>query len=233
MQFLVDFISQAIQFFYVLASAVGVANYGIAIIFFTLVVKVILFPLTYQQIKSMRKLQALQPKIAAVQKKYKNNPQKAQQAMVELYQQEGANPLGGCLPLLVQLPILWALFTALRIFFDPEQHPPYVNLDHAGFLWIGNLGFSDPVVLPILVVVSTFVQQWVTMRLTPGTGANDQAQQMQRMMLYIMPLFMGWISRGFPAGLALYWVAYSLLSMLEQVIARRGGGALQEEVGVK
>lgn len=221
MQAVIDFISQVIEFFYGLTAMAGVANYGIAIIIFTIVFKVVLFPLTYQQLRSMQRMQMLQPKVAEIQKKYKNNPQKSQQAMMELYQKEGVNPFSGCLPLLVQLPILYALFAAMRSFFDPTQNVD-VNLAHAGFLWITNLGLQDPYyILAVLAGAMTFIQQWVTMK-RAGT-----MEQTQRTMLYIMPVFMGYISAQFPAGLALYWVVYSLASTAEQFCIRR------PEIGLK
>ncbi|TDA70665.1 MAG: membrane protein insertase YidC [Clostridia bacterium] len=230
MQVLVDYISQVINFFYTLTAMVGLANYGVAIILFTIVVKVVLFPLTYQQLKSMQKMQLLQPKVAEIQKKYKNNPQKAQQAMMELYQKEGVNPFSGCLPLLVQLPVLYALFAAMRSFFNPVQNPN-INLAHAGFLWIANLGVKDPYyILAVLAGAMTFLQQWVTMRRAGTAGTNDQTQ---RTMLYIMPVFMGYISSQFPAGLALYWAVYSLASAVEQFFVSRPGLELKGEVTSK
>lgn len=226
MSVLVSFLSQAIQFFYTLTVSLGIPSYGLAIIVFTVVVKAVLLPLTYNQMKAMRKMQLLQPKVQEIQKRYQKNPQKAQQEIMQLYQKHGANPLGGCLPLLIQLPILYALFMALREFFDPTKNP-VVNLAHASFLWIGNLGASDPWVLPLLAAATTFLQQWVTMSLA---ATSDQTQ---RTMLYIMPLFMGWISRSFPAGLALYWVVYSLVSTGEQFLLRRDSVGVKEEMGAK
>lgn len=222
MSVLVEFISNAIQFFYTLTASAGIPNYGLAIIIFTVMVKLLLFPLTRSQINSMRAMQEIQPKIREIQEKHKNNPQKAQQLMLELYQKNGVNPFSGCLPLLIQMPILFALFSALRKFFDPQLHPAYVNLDHASFFWINNLGSPDPVILPILAVIFTFLQQKLS---TPGS-----VDQTQKTMLYIMPIFMGWIARSFPAGLALYWVVYSIISGLENYILRRQPVAAKEEV---
>lgn len=221
MSFLVDFLSHSIQFFYNLTANLGLPNYGLAIIIFTVAIKLILFPLTAAQVKSMRKMQELQPKIKEIQQKYKDNPQKSQQAMMELYQKHGANPFSGCLPLLVQMPILFALFSALRNFFNPKLHPAYVNLEHSSFFWISNLGLPDPYILPILAAVFTYLQQKLS---SPGN-----MDQTQKTMLYIMPFFMGWISRSFPAGLALYWVVYSIISGLEQFILRKQPIMAKEE----
>ncbi|KYH33757.1 YidC/Oxa1 family membrane protein insertase [Neomoorella mulderi] len=226
MNILVDFLSQSIQFLYNITRMMGIPNYGLAIILFTILVKVILFPLTYRQLRSMKRMQEIQPKVQELQKKYKGNPQKAQQAMMELYQKEGVNPLGGCLPLLVQMPILFALFSALRTFFDPVHHPAYVELSHANFLWVSNLGQPDPYILPILVALGTFFQQKVSM-----VGGNQD--QTQRTMLVVMPLVIGWMSRSFSAGLSLYWVTFSLMGILEQWFVRRKPHLVKEEISAK
>lgn len=176
----------------------------------------------------MRKLQELAPKQQEIQKKYKKDPQRAQQEIMKLYQKEGVNPFMGCLPLLIQMPILYALFMALRSFFDPVHHPAYVDMSRASFLWIGNLGTPDPIILPILAGLGTFLQQWVSMN--RGAGAGDQTQ---RTMLYIMPIFMAWISRSFPAGLALYWVMFTVVSIAENWIVRRVPMAAKEVAGSK
>lgn len=222
---LIDFISQSIQFLYNVTKTLGIPNYGLAIILFTIAVKVVLYPLTFKQLKSMRKMQELQPKIKDLQKKYKGNQQKMQQAMMELYQKEGVNPLGGCLPLLVQMPILFALFSSLRSFFDPVANPT-VELAHATFLWVPNLGQPDPFyVLPVLVAAGTFLQQKVSM-------VSGQQDQTQKTMLVIMPLIIGYVSLQFPAGLSLYWVMYSVTGILEQFIIRRPQ-KVKEEVSAR
>lgn len=220
---LVNFLSNCIQFFYTLTASIGFPNYGIAILLFTVAVKILLFPLTATQVRSMKKMQEIQPKLQKIQEKYKKDPQKAQQAMMELYQKEKINPFAGCLPLLVQMPILIALFNSLRTFFDPARHPEYVNLEHASFLWVENLGVPDPWILPILAGLFTFLQSKASM--------GSSTDQTQKTMLYIMPLMMAWFARSFPAGLSLYWVMYSIMSALEQFIIRRTpGGVKKEEV---
>lgn len=226
MRVLIDFISHSIQYLYNFTAAIGLPNYGLAIIIFTLIIKVLLYPLTFKQLQSMRKMQEINPKVKEIQAKYKNNQQKQQQAMMELYQKEGVNPLGGCLPLLIQLPILYSLFSALRTFFDPAYNPDVV-LEHANFLWIPNLGNPDPLyILPVLVVVSTFLQQKAGM-------VKTNQDQMQKTLLYVMPVIIGYISTQFSAGLALYWVAYSAIGVLEQLIIRRFPQGTKEEVSAK
>ncbi|GAW93650.1 YidC/Oxa1 family membrane protein insertase [Calderihabitans maritimus] len=222
---LVDFISQSIQFFYIITDKIGIPNYGLAIILFTVAVKIILYPLTYKQMKAMRKMQELQPKVKEIQEKYKKNPQKSQEELMKLYKEHGANPFAGCWPLLIQMPILIALFRSLQVFFDPTKHPDYVNLAHAKFLWIDNLGNPDPLLLPILVGVTQYLQQKVT-----SPNIQDQTQ---KTMLYMMPIMLAVISRGFPAGLSLYWVVFSVVGAVQQIIINRQPLAVKEEVRAK
>lgn len=212
----IDGVSQIIQYFYLASVWLNVPSYGLAIIFFTIAVKLVLFPLTRTQMRSMRAMQELQPKIKAIQDKYKDKPEKAQQAMMKLYQERGASPMAGCLPLLIQMPIIFALFNSLRTFFDPVNHPAYVDLTKAQFLWVGNLGQPDPIILPLLTVVATFGQQYMSSMASAG-----KIDQTQKTMLFIMPLFVGWIARSFPAGLTLYWVMYSLVSAVEMIVINR------------
>ena len=153
---------------------------------------------------------------------------------MEVYQKYGVSPFSSCLPLLIQLPILLALFRTLQIFFDPKSHPSYVNLEKANFFWIDSLGVPDPIILPILVGLGTFLQQKVTMKAggvdTSGSGAGAQSQ---KIMLYFMPLFIGYVSRNFPSGLALYWVIYSIVGIAEQYFIRKEPRVVKEEAGAK
>jgi len=226
----IDFFSQAIQFFYMVTESIGIPNYGLAIILFTLLIKVILFPLTRKQYISMAKMQEIQPELKKIQKKYKNDPQRSQKEMMNVYQKHGVNPFAGCLPILVQLPILLALFRTLQTFFDPVKHPEFVNIDKASFLWVGNLGNPDPIILPVLVAVSTFVQQKISMQ---ASGMGGSGEQTQKILLYFMPIFIGYISRSFPAGLALYWVVYSLFGIVEQYLIKKQPRAVKEETSTK
>ncbi|AFV10277.1 membrane protein OxaA [Thermacetogenium phaeum DSM 12270] len=211
--------SEIIQAFYLATVWMKIPSYGLAIILFTIAVKIVLFPLTRLQMNSMRAMQELQPKIKEIQERYKNKPEKAQQAVMQLYKEKGVNPMSGCLPLLIQMPIIFALFSSLRLFFDPKLHPPYVDLTKAGFLWIENLGQPDPIILPLLTVVVTFAQQFFT-----SMTASGKIDPTQRTMLIIMPLFIGWIARTLPAGLTLYWVVFSLFSAVETLVIRRMSG---------
>ncbi len=182
-----------------------VPNYGWAIILFTLFLKVVLFPLTYSSSVSMGKMQALQPKLKAIKKKYKNvkDPEQRRQMNLEvmaLYKQEKVNPAGGCLPLLLQLPILWGFFRLLSVSINVRQEP--------WMLWIHDLSIKDPYyILPILMGVTQLVVQ----RMTPS-GGDD----IQRKMMYIMPVIMVVMFAAFPAGLNLYWFASNLLQIGQQ-----------------
>ena len=178
----------------------GVPNYGAAIILLTVVIKILLYPLTVKQIKSMKAMQELQPKMKRIQEQYKGNPQLMQQEIQKLYESAGVNPFAGCLPMLVQMPILMAVYYALR------------DMTYAGdpsFFWISSLSEADPLhVLPILSALSTYVVSSQTM-------SADGGGQMKAM-TYTMPAFIGWISWNFASGLVLYWITMNLVQMVQQ-----------------
>jgi YidC/Oxa1 family membrane protein insertase len=234
-----------LQYLYQVTVTLGVPSYGLAIIMFTILLKLVLFPLTVTQMRSMRAMQELQPKIKAIQDRYKDKPEKSQEAVMKLYKEAGANPFAGCLPLLVQMPILFALFSALRIAFNPASSNKIINMSHAGFLWIKNLGYADApnisiklatggvqvihnglYILPVLTVIATFGQQYVISM--TSTGKLDPNQ---KTMLYTMPLFIGYLASMYPAGLALYWVVFSVVGIIEQLIIKRmvTAGKVQEK----
>lgn len=172
-------------------------NYGLAIIFLTIIVRLLILPLTASQTRSMKQMQLLQPEIQKLQKKYKNDPERLNRETMELWRKHKVNPLMGCLPILIQIPILYAFFAALR---------DYDFLGNPSFLWVPNLGGPDPYyILPILTAVTTFLMSKVT---TPATAEGPQ-----QVMLYAMPIFIGWISLSFASGLALYWVVSNLFSV--------------------
>lgn len=199
---IVDGMTWLLNWLYQLTGSVGVPNYGIAIILLTVIIKMVLYPLTNKQMKSMLSMQQLQPKVKEIQEKWKaKDPQKMQQMIMELYKQNNVNPAAGCLPLLVQMPILFALYRSLFAF-------PYINEAHASFIWVQNLSARDPYfILPVLAGVTTYFQSKMT------TTSNDPTQ---RMMLYTMPIFIAWISGTVPAGLALYWVVFNVVGIIQQ-----------------
>lgn len=185
---------------YNLTDKLGFGSYGIAIILLTIIVKVALYPLTVKQIKSMKAMQELQPELQKLQEKHKNNPQMLQMKMAELYRDRGVNPLAGCLPLVIQMPILMGMYYALY------------NFDYGGvapsFLWLPSLSETDPqYILPILAAATTLIQQKMT---------TMQETQQTKVLMVVMPLFIGWLSLTFPSGLVLYWVTMNVVQIFQQ-----------------
>ena len=185
--------------FYQLTATLGFPSYGLAIILMTLVIKMIMYPLTVKQVKSMKGMQILQPKMKELQTKYKDKPEKLQQEMIKLYKETGVNPMAGCLPLVLQMPIFIIIFYGLRDFTFNGA---------AAFLWLTDLAQPDPLyILPVLSALTTFYQQKQT-----STEMNQQA----KMMLMFMPLFIGYISTTFSSGLVLYWVTMNTVQIVQQ-----------------
>ena len=210
MSTIVEGMKNLLDILYNLSTAVGLPYYGVAIILLTILIKTLIFPLTYKQMASMRKTVDLQPKIKAIQEKHKNNKEKANAAVMELYKQHNVNPLGGCLPILVQLPIFWALYSALLNFkYDPTNPSAHLFL---GFDLTIVYGFalSYHLILPIFAAATTYLQ-------TKLTSPNATTDPTQKTMLYIMPVFFAYISATVPAGLALYWVTMNVVSIFQQL----------------
>jgi YidC/Oxa1 family membrane protein insertase len=205
MAVLSNLMTEALTFFFNLSG-----NWGLAIILLTIAVKLILYPLTFQSTKQMAAMQKLQPKIEDLQKKYKEKPDEVQKHMMELYKSEGVNPLGGCLPMLLQIPIFLALFFSLT---RPEFRQILAQAGQkAQFLWINNLATPDPTyILITLIGLTTFLTS-----LTMPGGAKQQ-----KSMLYVMPGFIAVISMSFPAGVQLYWVVQNLLTIAQQAYILR------------
>lgn len=205
MDFLSNIVQQVITVLYNMTATVGLPNYGLAIIIMTIIVKILLYPLTKKQIESTKAMMAMQPKMKAIQEKYKNDKQRLNMELANLYKQENVNPLAGCLPLLVQMPIMIGIFYGIRDFhyFGP-----------ANFLWIQSISNPDPMyILPVLSALTTFVQSKQTM--------PDTSSAQNKMMLYFMPLFIGYISFSFPAGLVLYWVVMNLMQIGQQALMNK------------
>jgi YidC/Oxa1 family membrane protein insertase len=201
----IGILQQILTFFYSMTGSLGIPNYGVAIILLTLVIKLILYPLTLKQVRGMKAMQELQPKMKELQEKYKGNPEKLNKEMALLYKESGVNPLSGCLPLLVQMPILMGIFYAIRDY-------QYAQLP--SFLWIPDLSQPDHLyILPILSAATTYIQQKQT--------SADMNQQ-TKMMMTFMPLFIGYISINFPGGLVLYWVMSNIFQITQQWWMYRG-----------
>ncbi|UFJ40449.1 membrane protein insertase YidC [Brevibacillus humidisoli] len=174
-------------------------NYGLGILVATIIIRLIVLPLMIKQIKSSKKMQELQPEMQKIREKYKNDPQKAQQETMMLFQKHNINPLAGCLPLLVQMPILIAFYHA--IIRAPEIK------DH-NFLWMA-LGQPDPYyILPILAAITTYLQSKVM-------GAVMQNNPQMQMMYVLMPIMILAIAVTLPSALSLYWVYGNLFTIVQ------------------
>jgi YidC/Oxa1 family membrane protein insertase len=196
----------------------AVQNYGIAIILLTIVVRLALFPLNQKSYKSMRAMQALQPKVNEIREKYKKNPQEMNKKMMELYRENKVNPMGGCLPIAFQMPIFIALFQALR---------NAVELRGAHFLWMVDLSEPDKLftitqpfhfslnLLPLLVILAMVIQQ----KMTPMAGAGQNEAQ-QKMMQY-MPIMFGFLFYSMPSGLTVYFLVSTVLGLVQQYFVQK------------
>ena len=187
-----------------------VGNYGISLIILTVLVKCIMYPLYSRQIKSTAKMASVQPKM--IQRKYSNDQQKMAEEMQKLYSEEGFNPMGGCLPMLIQFPIIMGLFQLLRYPMQYMTDEKMLFAIHESFLWIKDLAQPDLWILPILAAVSTYFSFSMTSQLTTDQG-NAQTQAMQKVMKYFFPLTILWIGRSYPAGLAIYWAGGQFLQI--------------------
>jgi YidC/Oxa1 family membrane protein insertase len=178
-----------------------VGNWGWSIVVLTLLIRLVLYPLTYKGMMSMQKLKDLAPRIKELQEKYKGNPQKASAAMMDLYKKNDANPMGGCLPLLLQMPVFFAIY---RVLLNS------IELKHSEWiLWIDDLSVMDPYfILPILLGVSMYVQQ----KITPTTITDP----MQQKIFQWLPVIFVFFFLTFPAGLTLYWFVNNLFSLAQQ-----------------
>jgi YidC/Oxa1 family membrane protein insertase len=206
-------------------------NVVLAIIVFTILVRAATYPLTMKQQRSSKAMQELQPELKKLQEKYKNDRERLAQAQWELYRQFGVNPLAGCLPLIIQLPILLGLYRAIVATLAATPHQ---LLDLSGRLWVPslsdvvplnnrfmwlNLAVPDPLyLLPILVVVTTWLSQKLVMPPTASSGSSgdrsaDQAAQMSRQMMMIMPLMFGFFSLSFASGLSIYFIVSNLIGI--------------------
>lgn len=205
-----------------------IPNYGVAIILLTLLIKIIFYPVTHKSFESTSKMQEIQPKLKKLQEQYKSDPQKLNTATAELYKKEGVNPLGGCLPMLIQMPIFFALYGLLNSYF---------GLRGASFIpgWINNLSspesvytlpFAIPIlnwtnvrILPFLYLGTQLVMSSITQAGSAATGAQSNAQM--KMLTLGMPIMFFFILYDMPSGLLLYWTVTNLLSAVQQYIINK------------
>ena len=182
-----------------------VGNFGVSIIIVTILIKVALLPLTLKQDKSMKEMKKIQPELEKLKEKYANDKQMLNIKTMELYREHKVNPLGGCLPILVQLPILFALFGVLRSGIIPTD---------SSFLWM-KLSEPDPFfILPVLNGAVSFLQQKLM-----GTSDNPQMKNM----MFIFPIMMIMISYRMPSGLQIYWLTSSILAVVQQYFIMKKG----------
>lgn len=207
-----------------------VHNPGIAIIIFTIFIRSLTIPLTMKSLKSNRNMQAIQPLMKEIQKKYKDDRPKQQEETMKLYSQYGINPAAGCFPLLVQIPVFFGLFTALQFTIqhgtDAAQlqailwnHDwiPWASFANQDFLWIHNLAASDPFFIwPVLSGLFQFFQSRMSLPRRDPNVPQDAQQKMMNGMMQFMPIYITLISLGFPAGNVIYWAFSSLFGAVQQ-----------------
>ena len=184
-----------------------VGNYGISLIILTVIVKLALYPLYAKQIKSTANMSEMSEKAQEIQRRYANDKEKQNEEMQKLYAEAGFNPMSGCLPMLIQFPIIMGLFALLR---NPIKYMPASNAmmfaNHESFLWIKDLAQPDLWILPIAAGLATFFAFSMNSAMTQQPGASaGQAKAMNAIMKYFFPLSILWLARSYPAGLAIYW----------------------------
>lgn len=198
-------------------------NYGIAIILLTILIKIIFYPLTYRSMQSMEKMKKIQPQVQAIREKYKKIPfsdprtQKMNQEIMELYRKNGINPTSGCLPLLLQLPVLWGFYSLLSVAIEIRGQP--------FFLWIKDLSKPDPYyITPILMGISMLWQQ----KITPS-GTDP----MQQKLMMLMPIFFTFLFLNAQSGLVIYWLFNNILSIIQQVYFTNPSNSKEERSNKK
>ena len=197
-----------------------VRNWGISIILLSIFLNLILSPLTFKSFKSMQKMQALHPQMEKLKSQYKDNPQKLNKEIMELYKKYKINPFSGCMPMILQMPIFISLYNALM---------RSIELRGASFLWVKDLSMPDAVkipitlpifgasinILPIIMIIAMVIQQNISKKSMGGAVTPEQEQQ-QRLMLILMPVMFGFIFYNMPSGLVLYWIINTTLTIVEQ-----------------
>jgi len=190
-----------------------VGNYGLTIIIVTIIVRLCLLPLYSKQMKNSAKMAELQAQQKDIQARYANNREKMNEEMNALYQKAGVSPMSGCLPLVIQLPIIWGLFALLR---NPLQYMTASNMIaavHESFIWIPDLSQPDSWILPIIAGLTTYLTSEISMGASSG-----QANGMMASMKYFMPVMIFVMGRSFPAGLALYWAVGNCVQIVQSCL---------------
>ncbi len=184
------------------------ANWGIAIILLTILVKLVFWPLTRASFKSMEKMKQIQPMMKQLQEKYKDNKEQLSREMMQLYKAYGVNPLGGCLPILIQIPVFFALYQALLNSLELRHSDFIYYLPFTDYIWLADLSARDPFyITPIIMGASMFLQQL----LTPSMGDPTQ-----RKMMLFMPIIFTFMFLNFPSGLVIYWLMSNVFGIIQQ-----------------
>lgn len=213
-----------------------VKDYGYSIIIFTILTKVLLLPINIKQVESTKRMNEMNPLMKEIQEKYKNDKEKMNQKLLELYKEHKYNPASGCLPALIQMPILFALFYVIQdpikyVFKDPNVYAAI----NKSFWWLTDLSKPEMQAtlltigkfgIPVLAILSAATTYYQMKMISPKKaktekGKADSAQQTQQMMTNIMPIMFGWITLSVPAGLALYWVVGNLFTIVQQYFMMR------------
>ena len=195
-------------------------NYGLTIILFTVIIRLIIFPLYAAQMKSSRQMMEVQPKIKEIQTAYAGNPEKMNEKMQEIYSEHHIHPAMGCLPLLIQLPIIWGLFGLLR---SPltylGENSNMVMAVHQSFGWVSDLCQPDQwYILPVIAGLASYI----SMKFTTAMSGNTQAAGAASMkaMQYFMPVMIAWMATTLPAGVSLYWIISYIFQIFQILISR-------------
>lgn len=180
-----------------------VGNYGLSIIIFTVIIKFLMFPLYAKQTRSLEEMQEIQPEIEKIQKQYKNNKEKQNEEMMKLYQERGINPAAGCLPMILTLIIIFPLYRAIYA----------LDLSQTSFLWMKSLSEPD-IILVIINGIATLGQTYLTTKMSGSTAQTGAT-------LWMMPIMIIAISFRFPAGVLVYWITQTVLTVLQQFLMKK------------
>ena len=206
----------ALVFLYHSLGSIGIPSWGVTIIVFTVLVKVVFWPLTLQQIRSSRAMQALQPQLNELKKTHGKDKEKMMQEQMRLYRENRVNPMAGCLPMLIQLPIWIGLYQAL---FELAAQPDFASR----FLWVPNL--AKPEGFPYILAILSGASQFIVQRMMQVQSTDPQQQTMNQAMQF-MPIMYIFIAFSMPAGLVLYWVASNVFTLVQQSFIYGWGSVL-------
>ncbi len=193
-------------------------SYGLAIIVLTLAIKLILFPLTLQQLKSSKAMREVQPLLEDAKRRYGKDREKLTQETMRIYKEHGVNPAMGCLPMLIQMPVWFGLYYALRNLAEPGT----AAIFHQGFLWLPSLATPDPYYILVGLTIDT---QFVVQKMMTMPSMDPQQQTMNKVMLF-MPLTFGFVALSVPSGLALYWVTTNIFTFFQQGLTTGWGDVI-------